>query len=115
GLRVTTTLDPNLQSQAYNSIYGNNTDSLNPARGEPSGALVSIDGNGAVKALVGGQNYKTSTVDLALGTAGGGSRRQAGSTVQAFMLADLIKSGYSGESVVPAPPAGAVPHANARR
>ena len=73
---------------------------------------MSIDGNGAVKALVGGQNYKTSTVDLALGTAGGGSGRQAGSTFKAFMLADLIKAGYSVESVFPAPPEVVFPHGN---
>ena len=68
GLRVTTTLDPTLQAEAYNSIYGSNPDALNPAAGEPSGALVSIGDGGVVKALVGGQNYATSTVDLALGT-----------------------------------------------
>jgi penicillin-binding protein 1A len=113
GLRVMTTLDPTLQSEAYNAVYGQNADSLNPAHGEPSGALVSIDGNGAVKALVGGQNYQKSTVDLALGTAGGGSGRQAGSTFKAFMLADLIKSGFSVESVFPAPPEVVVPHGNA--
>jgi penicillin-binding protein 1A len=114
GLRVTTTLDPSLQAEAYDAMYGPNSDSLNPAKGEPSGALVSIDGSGAVKALVGGQNYATSSVDLALGTAGGGSGRQAGSTFKAFMLADLIKAGYSVESVFPAPPEVVLPHGNAR-
>ena len=113
GLRVTTTLDPTLQSEAYNAVYGANPDALNPAGGEPSGALVSIDGNGAVKALVGGQNYATSTVDLALGTAGGGSGRQAGSTFKAFMLAELLKEGYSVESIFPAPPEVVLPHGNA--
>ncbi len=112
GLRVTTTLDPTLQAEAYNAVYGNNQDSLNPAAGEPSGALVSIDGNGDVKALVGGQKYQTSTVDLALGTAGGGSGRQAGSTFKAFMLAYLIKAGYSVESTFPAPPEVVFPHGN---
>ena len=112
GLRVTTTLDPTLQAEAYAAVYGNTLDALDPAAGEPSGALVSIDGNGAVKALVGGQNYKTSTVDLALGTAGGGSGRQAGSTFKAFMLADLIKAGYSVESEFPAPPEVVFPHGN---
>ena len=109
---MTTTLDPTLQAEAYDAVYGNTLDALDPAAGEPSGALVSIDGNGAVKALVGGQNYKTSTVDLALGTAGGGSGRQAGSTFKAFMLADLIKAGYSVESEFPAPPEVVFPHGN---
>ena len=113
GLRVTTTLDPTLQSEAYNAVYGPNSNALNPAAGDPSGALVSIDSSGAVKALVGGQNYATSTVDLALGTAGGGSGRQAGSTFKAFMLAELLKDGYSVQSVFPAPPEVVLPHGNA--
>jgi membrane peptidoglycan carboxypeptidase len=113
GLRVTTTLDPAMQAQAYNALYGHNPDALDPAVGDPSGALVSIDDNGDVKALVGGQDYAKSTVDLALGTAGGGSGRQAGSTFKAFMLAYLLKQGYSPLSVFPAPPEVVLPHGNA--
>jgi len=112
GLRVTTSLDPTLQNEAYNSVYGQNADSLDPAAGEPSGALVSIDDNGEVKALVGGQDYATSTVDLALGRAGGGSGRQAGSTFKAFMLAEVIKDGYSVDSVFPAPREVVTPNGN---
>ncbi len=113
GLRVTTTLDPTLQQEGYNSIYGPNADALNPAKGDPSGALVSMDDNGQVKALVGGQNYNTSSVDLALGKAGGGGGRQPGSTFKGIMLAALIKLGYSPLSVFPAPPAVEIPHGNA--
>ena len=113
GLRVTTTLDPTLQAQAYDAIYGAGADALNPAAGQPAGALVSMDDNGEVKALVGGQNYDTSTVDLALGTAGGGGGRQPGSTFKGIMLAELIKLGYSPESVFPAPPEVEIPHGNA--
>ena len=112
GLRVTTTLDPAMQAQAYDSIYGKNAP-LNPAKGTPSGALVSIDGSGAVKALVGGQDFGTSTVNLALGTAGGGSGRQAGSTFKAIMLAEVLREGYSVNSVFPAPRQYVVPHGNA--
>jgi penicillin-binding protein 1A len=114
GLRVYTTLDPTLQTQAYNAVYG--PGALNPARGGPSGALVSMDDNGEVKALVGGQGYTGSggsAVDLALGAAGGGSGRQAGSTFKAFMLAYLLKEGYSPFSVFPAPPEVVIPHGNA--
>lgn len=113
GLRVTTTLDPTLQADAYNAVYGNNADSLNPAAGEPSGSLVSIDDSGQVKALVGGQDYARSSVDLALGTAGGGGGRQPGSTFKAIMLAELLKLGYSPLSVFPAPPEVVIPHGNA--
>ncbi|HET6966000.1 MAG TPA: transglycosylase domain-containing protein [Acidimicrobiales bacterium] len=113
GLRVTTTLDPTLQGEAYNSVYGNSPGALHPRAGDPSGALVSMDDNGEVKALVGGEDYKASTVDLALGKAGGGGGRQPGSTFKTLMLAALIKLGYSPQSVFPAPPAVEIPHGNA--
>jgi penicillin-binding protein 1A len=109
GLRVTTTFDPTLQREAYGTVYGHNSQALNPAAGDPSAAIVSLDDYGNVKALVGGQNYSASSVDLALGKAGGGSGRQAGSTFKAFMLAALIKDGYSVRSVLPAPPKVIVP------
>jgi membrane peptidoglycan carboxypeptidase len=104
GLKVTTTLDETLQKDAYQSIYGSSSTSLNPAKSGPSGALVSIDDAGLVRAFVGGQNYQTSAVDLALGRLGGGSGRQAGSTFKAFMLAEVIHEGYTVDSVLPAPP-----------
>ncbi|MGH9122399.1 MAG: transglycosylase domain-containing protein, partial [Acidimicrobiales bacterium] len=113
GLKVTTTLDPTLQTEAYNAVYGTGPDALNPGKGTPSGALVSINDSGDVVALVGGQNYSTSQVDLALGTGGGGSGRQPGSTFKALMLAELIKSGYSVQSTFPAPPEVVVPHGDA--
>ena len=113
GLRVTTTLDPTLQAEAYNAVYGNGPDALNPAAGQPSGALVSVDDSGQVKALVGGQDYHSSSVDLALGAAGGGGGRQPGSTFKAIMLAELLELGYSPQSVLPAPPEVVVPHGNA--
>lgn len=113
GLRVSTTLDPTLQSAAYNSVYGTSPGALNPLAGDPSGALVSLDDGGEVKALVGGQNYQRSSVDLALGKAGGGGGRQPGSTFKAIMLAEMIKLGYSPLSVLPAPPEVEIPHGNA--
>ena len=113
GLRVATALDPTLQSAAYNSVYGTSPGALNPLAGDPSGALVSLDDSGEVKALVGGQNYQRSSVNLALGKAGGGGGRQPGSTFKAIMLAELIKLGYSPLSELPAPPALEIPHGNA--
>ncbi|MDQ6840337.1 MAG: transglycosylase domain-containing protein [Actinomycetota bacterium] len=115
GLQVTTTLDPTLQAQAYNSIYGPNQPQLNPGGtpGDPAGALVSIDNGGRVRAMVGGQDYSTSQVNLAMGTAGGGSGRQPGSTFKAFMLAEVLKEGYTPTSTFPAPGEVIVPHGNA--
>jgi penicillin-binding protein 1A len=113
GLRVTTTLDPSMQTEAYNRVYGRSPGALNPAGGDPSAAVVTMDDQGRVLALVGGQNYLKSSVDLALGRAGGGSGRQAGSTFKAFMLAEVIKEGYSVLSVLPAPPRVVIPNGNA--
>jgi penicillin-binding protein 1A len=115
GLRVTTTLDPTLQGEAYHSIYGPNQPQLDPADtpGDPSGSLVSVDDTGRVRAMVGGQDYSTSQVNLAMGTAGGGSGRQPGSTFKAFMLAEVLKEGYTPSSTFPAPGEVIVPHGNA--
>ncbi len=112
GLRVTTTLDPTMQRKAYAAVYGSGPNHLDPRKGDPSGALVSVDDGGRVRALVGGQSYNDSQVDLALGAAGGGSGRQAGSSFKAFMLARVIKDGYSVESTFQAPGRLIVPHGN---
>jgi len=54
--------------------------------------------------MVGGRDYATSQVNLAVGTAGGGSGRQAGSTFKPFLLSELVKEGYSVDSTLPGPP-----------
>jgi membrane peptidoglycan carboxypeptidase len=106
GLRVRTTLNLHTQTQAYNAVYGY----LHPW--EPAGALVSVDSNGNVVAMVGGRDYKQSQVNLAVGTAGGGSGRQAGSTFKAFLLASTVHAGYSLQSAFPAPPKLILPKAD---
>jgi penicillin-binding protein 1A len=75
--------------------------------------MVDVDDGGHVRALVGGQDFRKSSVDLALGAAGGGSGRQAGSTFKAFMLAAVIKEGFTVQSVFSAPPKVILPHGNA--
>ncbi|MGH9125003.1 MAG: transglycosylase domain-containing protein [Acidimicrobiales bacterium] len=101
GLRITTTLDLNLQDKAYTAIYGAAGLAYS---GDPAGALVAVDNNGYVKAMVGGADYTKSQVNLAAGTAGGGSGRQAGSTFKPFLLSELVKEGYSVDSTLPGPP-----------
>jgi len=106
GLRVRTTLDLHTQAQAYDAVYGYLRSY------EPAGALVSVDSNGDVVAMVGGRSYAQSQVNLATGTAGGGSGRQAGSTFKAFLLAATVHEDYSLESALPAPPQLVLPKAN---
>jgi penicillin-binding protein 1A len=107
GLRVTTTIDLDLQQKAYDAVYGY----LNRP-GDPAAALVAIDDQGRVKAMVGGRDYGQSQVNLALGGEGGGTGRQAGSTFKAFLLAETIKEGYSVQSSFAGPPEVVIPHAD---
>src|SRR5947209_6876724 len=94
GLRVQTTLDSKLQQQAYDAVYKTLWDPKN----DPAGALVAMDTDGHVLAMVGGRNWDQSKVNLAVGTGGGGVGRQAGSAFKPFVLAETLHEGYSVES-----------------
>jgi penicillin-binding protein 1A len=108
GLRVYTTLDPKLQNLAYDSVYG---EVLN-RRTDPAGALVSLDTDGHVVAMVGGRDWKESSVNLAVGTDGGGGGRQGGSTFKPFLLAETIREGYSVQSSFNGPAKIVLPRAD---
>ncbi len=95
GLRVTTSLDLQLQKAAEDSI---NAYLASPDG--PTAALVAIDNQtGQVKAMVGGRDYDTSPFNLA--TAG---ERQPGSAFKAFDLAAALGDGISPGSVWPSHP-----------
>ncbi len=86
GLKVRTTIDLDLQEMARNAISKWLTD----AEG-PSAALVAIDPrNGAVRAMVGGNNYRKSQFNLAVQGV-----RQPGSSFKPFVLATALRQGIS--------------------
>jgi len=107
GMRVYTTLDPNAQRQAYDAVYG-----LLDRPGDPAGALVSMDNQGRVVAMVGGRDWAASQVNLAVGTEGGGSGRQAGSTFKPIVLAEAMRQDISLEATFPGPAKIVLPKAD---
>jgi penicillin-binding protein 1A len=87
-LDVWTTLDPNLQRAAHGAINAN-------APANAQGALVSLDRDGAVRALVGGRNYAASSYNRATQAA-----RQPGSAFKLFVYLAAIESGFTPTSNV---------------
>jgi penicillin-binding protein 1A len=91
GLRVTTTLDMQLQQAARDAI----SSVLHHGYG-PTAALVALDAHsGAVLAMVGGENYHRNQFNLA--TQG---ERQPGSAFKPFVLATALKENVSPSSII---------------
>ena len=90
---VTTTLDPHMQAAAEHAL----TDELD-AKGEKfgveQGALVALDPEGAVKALVGGRNYADSQFNRAVA-----AKRQPGSTFKPFVYLAALEKGLTPDTV----------------
>jgi penicillin-binding protein 1A len=78
---VWTTLDPGMQGAADRAIRANAPDGA-------QGALVAIDRDGAVRALVGGKDYVSSIYDRATQ-----SQRQPGSAFKLFVYLTALESG----------------------
>jgi len=86
GLKVTSTIDLDLQETAHKAI-----ESVLKTPGGPSAALVAIDPRtGAVKAMVGGSNYRESQFNLATQ-----AERQPGSSFKPIVLATALRQGVS--------------------
>lgn len=97
GLTIYTSLDPAMQAMAE--------DACNAQRGRMDGdleaSLVAVDvKTGQVKAMVGGADYATSQVNLAVGSEGGGTGRQAGSSFKAFTLTAAIEQGINPATLI---------------
>jgi 1A family penicillin-binding protein len=112
GLRVYTTLDMTDQGAAADAV----TSTLDQPT-DPASALVSIDDQGAVRAMIGGLDYngtgKYSKVNLAVGADGGGGGRQAGSAFKAFTLSEAMNQGIPLSRTYDAPSRITIPRADA--
>lgn len=87
-LDVYTTIDPKLQRAAVAAIKAN-------VPGGAQGALVSLDRDGAVRALVGGLDYITSNYNRATV-----AQRQPGSSFKLFVYLAALEAGYTPETRV---------------
>ena len=90
---VTTTLNETMQGNAERAL----TEELN-AKGDKfgvsQGALVALDPNGAVKALVGGRNYSDSQFNRATS-----AKRQPGSAFKPFVYLSALEKGLTPDTV----------------
>jgi penicillin-binding protein 1A len=87
-LVVRTTLDQDLQEKAERALAGALARD-GAAMGVRQGALVALSADGAVRALIGGADYRASQFNRA-----GQARRQPGSTFKLFVLLAALDYGY---------------------
>jgi penicillin-binding protein 1A len=122
GLRVETSLDPRLQSEAESAV----ATTLGGTQPPLDMAMVSLDpATGLVQALVGGRDFAKSQVNLALGNCGqaqflepaaahcidgGGTGRQPGSAFKPFTLAKAFEKGITADRVYTGPGAYTFPN-----
>ncbi|BBU61589.1 penicillin-binding protein [Methylosinus sp. C49] len=90
---VTTTLDRKLQEVGEKSI-AEELDKKGDKFGVSQGALVALDPNGAIRALVGGRNYAESQFDRAVS-----AKRQPGSAFKPFVYLAGLEHGLTPDTV----------------
>ncbi len=92
-IAVSTTLDGGLQALAEGAL-ADELDRKGAAFGVGQGALVALDPDGAIKALVGGRNYADSQFDRAVS-----AKRQPGSAFKPFVYLAALEAALTPDSV----------------
>lgn len=92
-LVIDTTVDLDLQ-QAGEAVIRQALDTSGKKRGVTQGALVAIDGNGRIKALVGGRDYGKSQFNRAVS-----AKRQPGSSFKPFVYLTALEQGFTPDTI----------------
>ncbi len=90
---VTTTLDPKLQGEAERALT-EELDAKGDKYGVSQGALVALDPDGGIKAMVGGRNYADSQFNRAVA-----AKRQPGSSFKPFVYLAALEKGLTPDTV----------------
>ena len=107
GLRVTTTLDLEVQRSSFAAASG-----VTSRAGAPEVAVVVLDDQGHIRAMVGGSDFSQSQVNLATGVAGGGGGRQPGSVAKTIAAIAALEQGHQLSTLLTAPAELVVPLAD---
>ena len=92
-LVVRTTIDPRLETAGARALAGE-LDREGARFRVSQGALVAIDPSGAIKALIGGRNYRESQFDRAVE-----AKRQPGSAFKPFVYLSALERGLRPDSI----------------
>ncbi len=90
---VTSTIDPSMQAAAERSL-GGVLAQKGQKYGVTQGALVSLDANGAIRALIGGRDYEDSQFDRVVS-----AHRQPGSSFKPFVYLTALEHGLTPDTI----------------